>query len=95
VNINLGICEEQDPRVEPHGCSNHRGPWFRQLDGRTASETPPPGTHRREVYHSAAILSGTDTFAIVLAEVLNLAWMIWLVVVAWRMPDSEAASPGR
>jgi hypothetical protein len=28
--------------------------------------------------------------AIILTEVLNLAWMIWLVVVAWRMPDSEA-----
>jgi hypothetical protein len=37
----------------------------------------------------------THTFAIVLAEVLNPAWMIWLVVVAWRMPDSAAASPGR
>jgi hypothetical protein len=39
--------------------------------------------------------SPTHTFAIVLAEVLNLAWMIWLAVVAWRMPDSEAPSPGR
>jgi hypothetical protein len=27
--------------------------------------------------------------AIVLAEVLGVAWMIWLVVVAWRMQDSE------
>jgi len=26
----------------------------------------------------------------VLAEVLNLAWMIWLLVVALRMRDSEA-----
>ena len=33
----------------------------------------------------------TQTIAIVLAWVLNLAWMIWLVVVAWRMP----VSPGR
>jgi hypothetical protein len=33
--------------------------------------------------------------AIVLAEVLNVAWMIWLVAVAWRMPDSEPVSPGR
>ena len=32
--------------------------------------------------------------AIVLAEVLNLAWMIWLVVVAWRTTGSEAPSPG-
>lgn len=32
--------------------------------------------------------SETHTIAIVLAEVLNLAWMTWLVVVAWRMPDS-------
>ena len=29
--------------------------------------------------------------AIVLAEVLDLLWMIWLLVVAWRMKDSEAA----
>jgi len=33
--------------------------------------------------------SSTHTFAIVLAEVLNLAWMIWLVVVAWRLPNSQ------
>jgi len=33
-------------------------------------------------------------FAIVLAEVLYVAWMHWLVVLAWRMQDS-AASPGR
>lgn len=26
---------------------------------------------------------------IVLAWVLSMVWMIWLVVVAWRMPDSE------
>lgn len=38
--------------------------------------------------------SQTHTIAIVLAEVLNAVWMIWLVVVAWRM-DSEAPSPGR
>jgi uncharacterized protein DUF4386 len=39
--------------------------------------------------------SPTHTFAIVLAEVLNLAWMIWLVVIGWRMRDSEPVSPGR
>ena len=39
--------------------------------------------------------SQTQTIAIVLTEVLNLAWMIWLVVVAWRMRDSVAPSPGR
>jgi hypothetical protein len=39
--------------------------------------------------------SPTHTIAIVLAYVLNLPWMIWLVVVAWRMPDSKAQSPGR
>jgi hypothetical protein len=38
--------------------------------------------------------SETHTIAIVLAEVLNVAWMIWLVVVAWRMKGSAAASPG-
>ena len=27
--------------------------------------------------------------AIVLAEVLDVVWMIWLVVVAWRMQDSD------
>jgi hypothetical protein len=30
-----------------------------------------------------------ETIAIVVAEVLNAAWMIGLVVVAWRMQDSE------
>jgi uncharacterized protein DUF4386 len=39
--------------------------------------------------------SSGHTTAIVLAEVLNVAWMIWLVVVAWRMPDAAAASPDR
>ena len=38
--------------------------------------------------------SRTHTIAIVLAEVLNLAWMIWLVVVAWRMPAAEAIPTG-
>jgi hypothetical protein len=33
--------------------------------------------------------SQTHTFAIVLNEVLNLAWMIWLVIVAWRIQDLE------
>jgi hypothetical protein len=33
--------------------------------------------------------SQTMSIAIVLAWVLGLAWMIWLVVVAWRMPDAE------
>ena len=39
--------------------------------------------------------SPTHTILIVLAYVLTLAWMIWLVVVAWRRRDSEASSPGR
>lgn len=30
--------------------------------------------------------SAAHTVAIVLAEVLNAAWMIWLAVLAWRMP---------
>ena len=34
--------------------------------------------------------SRTETITIVVAFVLDLAWMIWLVVVAWRMQDSEA-----
>jgi hypothetical protein len=33
--------------------------------------------------------------AIVLAEVLDVVWMVWLLVVAWRMPASEPPSPGR
>jgi hypothetical protein len=36
--------------------------------------------------------SPTQSAAIALAWVMTLVWMIWLVVVAWRMPDSE---PGR
>jgi hypothetical protein len=39
--------------------------------------------------------SRTETIAIVLAFVLDLAWMIWLVVVAWRMQDSEALAHSR
>lgn len=39
--------------------------------------------------------SETHTIAIVLAEVLNLAWMISLIVVAWRMQGSAAPSPSR
>jgi hypothetical protein len=34
--------------------------------------------------------SGTHSTLIVLAWVLSVAWMIWLVVVAWRTQDSEA-----
>lgn len=39
--------------------------------------------------------SQTHTIAIVLAEVLNLAWMIWLVVLASRMQGSAAPWSGR
>src|SRR5919201_788267 len=39
--------------------------------------------------------SQTMSIAIVLAWVLDVAWMIWLVVGAWRMHDSKAPSPGR
>lgn len=35
--------------------------------------------------------SQNETITIVLAEVLDLVWMIWLIVVAWRMRGSEAA----
>jgi hypothetical protein len=38
--------------------------------------------------------SGTHDTLIVLAWVLSVAWMVWLVVIAWRMQDTEAlASP--
>jgi hypothetical protein len=39
--------------------------------------------------------SRTHTIAIVLAEVLNLTWMIWLFVVSRRIQHSERVSPGR
>jgi hypothetical protein len=39
--------------------------------------------------------SRTQTIAIVLAFVLNLAWMIWLVVVAWRMKETPEALPDK
>jgi hypothetical protein len=35
--------------------------------------------------------SGTHTTLILVAWVLTFAWMIWLVVVAWRMRDSDAS----
>jgi hypothetical protein len=40
--------------------------------------------------------TGTHDLVIVLAWVLNLAWMIWLVVVAWRAPASasQVSGPG-
>ncbi|MEW2490055.1 DUF4386 family protein [Streptomyces sp. NPDC048411] len=38
--------------------------------------------------------SRTETIAIVLAFALDVAWMTWLVVVAWRLQDSDAPSPG-
>jgi hypothetical protein len=34
--------------------------------------------------------SPTHTILILAAWVLSVAWMIWLVVLAWRMPDSQA-----
>jgi hypothetical protein len=37
--------------------------------------------------------SQTLNIAIVVTWVLSLAWMIWLVVVAWRMQDVGATSP--
>jgi hypothetical protein len=38
--------------------------------------------------------SPTHTIAVVLAELLNVAWMTWLLVVAWRMPKvGRVASP--
>jgi uncharacterized protein DUF4386 len=39
--------------------------------------------------------SNAEGIPIVAAFVLNVAWMLWLVVVAWRMQDSEATSLGR
>ena len=39
--------------------------------------------------------SPTQSTGIVLAEVLNAAWMVWLLVVARRMSDREPALLGR
>jgi hypothetical protein len=38
--------------------------------------------------------SQTESIAIIATWALSLAWMIWLVVVAWRMPVEET-SPGQ
>ena len=38
--------------------------------------------------------SETQSTGIVLAVVLNAAWMVWLLVVARRMPDRGPASLG-
>ena len=52
-------------------------------------------------YLAQGWVAGTDGFTrthdvlIVLAWVLNLAWMIWLAVVARRAQDLEPATPGR
>jgi hypothetical protein len=35
--------------------------------------------------------SGTHTILILVAWALTLAWMIWLVVVAWRMRDADVS----
>jgi hypothetical protein len=37
--------------------------------------------------------SQTESIAIVLAWVLDLAWMIWLLVVAWRMHETVQDAP--
>jgi hypothetical protein len=37
--------------------------------------------------------SGTHTILIIVAWVVSVAWMIWLVVVAWQMQDSGGPSP--
>jgi hypothetical protein len=36
--------------------------------------------------------SGTHTILILLAWALSLAWMIWLILIAWRMQDPQAAA---
>ena len=36
--------------------------------------------------------SQTMSIAIVIAWVLAAVWMIWLVVIAWRMPEEPATS---
>jgi hypothetical protein len=52
------------------------------------------------VYLVQGWVAGADGFTrahdllIVLAWAVNLAWMIWLVVLAWRTRDRQPASPG-
>ena len=36
--------------------------------------------------------SSAHALAIVVAEILNVVWMTWLLVAAWRMPKAAAAS---
>jgi hypothetical protein len=43
----------------------------------------------------SAGFSRTETIAIVLAFALDVVWMTWLVVIAWRQQDAKAPSPGR
>ncbi|WP_225080102.1 DUF4386 family protein [Streptomyces sp. CoT10] len=43
----------------------------------------------------SAGFSQTETIAIVLAFVLDVAWMIWLAVVAWRTRDAQSPPPAR
>jgi len=37
--------------------------------------------------------SQTMNIAIVLAWILGVVWMVWLIVVAWRMRDAEPRHP--
>ena len=37
--------------------------------------------------------SRTNTILILAAWVVSVGWMVWLLVVGWRMPDPEVASP--
>jgi hypothetical protein len=39
--------------------------------------------------------SHTESLAIVAASVLDVAWMTWLVLVAYRTPDGRAPAPSR
>jgi hypothetical protein len=39
--------------------------------------------------------SQTESITIVVTWLLSLAWMLWLVAVAWRMPHEEPSTPSR
>jgi hypothetical protein len=45
-------------------------------------------------WHCSEGFSQTQSVAIVLAWVVSLVWMIWLVIVAQRMEESELADDG-
>ena len=61
-------------------------PGAQRLAGKVAIVT---GAGSRTAGPDGPVIGNGRATAIVLAWALSLAWMIWLVVVAWRMKDLE------